>query len=96
MRSHALSFLLHDKYKHESIAVGLRWMQPDTKEMLCKWADRIVLMETRFWEWIPEEFYSKILVVDVGQDRYGLTINPELLTFLEGVTAQWAALEFAI
>lgn len=96
MRSVALAYVLHDLHKHEALAAGWRRIFPDTLMMLCEWADYIVVMETHFADRIPEEFHHKVRVVDVGPDRFGMSINPELLMFLENVADDWQTRGYAI
>jgi len=79
VRSHALAYVLHDLRGHESIAVGRLRVSKKTLTMLCDWADQIVLMQGHMTESIPAEYQTKIRVTDVGPDRFGIYIHPELL-----------------
>lgn len=47
--------------------------------ILFAWADHIIIMQPHMAEKIPEEFHSKILVCDVGPDRYKNSKNRELI-----------------
>ncbi len=96
VRSQALAYLLHDHYAQEAIAVGWRRIGADTMSMLCRWADRIIVMQAHFIEHIPLKYTQKVRVVDVGVDRYGIYVHPELLSYLQGVTADWQKREFQI
>lgn len=79
VRSHALAYVLHDLRGHEAIAVGRLRVKKATLEMLCIWADIVVLLQDCMKESIPEKHMRKVRVCDVGQDRWGIYINPELL-----------------
>lgn len=81
VRSHALAFHLKWHKKREAIAVGRIHVSKETMHMLSDWADRIVLMQPHMAESIPKEFHSKIVVVDVGEDHWGVSIHPELNAF---------------
>lgn len=80
MRSHALAYVLHDLKGHEAIAVGRLRTSPETMDMLCGWAQRIVLMQPHMLESISENHRSRVLVTDVGVDRFGIYIHPELFS----------------
>jgi hypothetical protein len=88
VRSHALAYVLHDLRGHEAIAVGRLRVSAETLLMLCRWADRIVLMQNCMMESIPDDFRGKVLVTDVGPDRFGIYIHPELLQMAHAA-ADW-------
>jgi hypothetical protein len=56
--------------------------------MLCEWADRIVIMQAHMVESVPEDLRLKTLSVDVGVDRFGIYIHPELLQMVQR-GAEW-------
>lgn len=64
---------------HEVIAAGLKRLSSDTLQMLFDWADLIVLLDGRYVDDIPPE---KLLVWDVGPDRFEHHYNPELVAML--------------
>lgn len=78
VRSNALGYHLKWQHNREAIAVGRLYMSPETMEMLTSWADRIVLMQPHMTESIPVEYVDKVIVADVGPDRFGIYIHPEL------------------
>lgn len=88
MRSHALAYVLHDLRGHEAIAVGRLRVSSETLEMMCSWADIIVLMQEHMKESVPPEQSHKIRVCDVGPDRFGVYIHPELLSMVHQA-ADW-------
>jgi hypothetical protein len=88
VRSHALAYVLHDLKGHEAIAVGRIRVSAETMEMLCGWSDRVVLMQPHMIESIPNSHRSKVLVTDVGVDRFGIYIHPELLAMVNA-GADW-------
>jgi predicted protein tyrosine phosphatase len=83
VRSVALAYVLHDRLGHEAIAVGRQRVSPQTLRTFCAWADRVVVLQPHMEESIPEEFRPKVWCVDVGPDRFGLSIHPELLALAE-------------
>lgn len=82
VRSHCMAVCLKERF-HEAIAIG-RWAcKPETIDMMCNWADVVILMEPHMKENIPEKYADKIYDINVGFDRYGVGINPELRTQCE-------------
>jgi len=83
VRSHALAYVLHDLRGHEAIAVGRLRVTMQTMETLSDWADRIVLMQPHMIESIPSRYHYKVRCVDVGPDRWGIYVHPELLAMVQ-------------
>lgn len=78
-RSVALAWILKDHMNLDAIAMGIRAAADDTKDMLYKWADKIILVAGAFKDEIPEEYRGKLKVWDVGEDRYFRGFEPDLL-----------------
>lgn len=77
VRSVAMAYALKMN-EQEALAVGRLYTTKETMDMLSSWADQIILMEPHMIESIDPMFHKKIIVCDVGPDRYGLYIHPEL------------------
>jgi predicted protein tyrosine phosphatase len=82
VRSHGMAFVLKHYHNQEAVAVGRKFLSPESMWMFCMWADWIVIMETHMQESIPEEFHAKTLAADVGPDRYGVYVHPDLLKYV--------------
>ena len=67
---------------HDSIAASWRFNTPETITMLCAWAEFVVVMEPYMLEKIPQEYRSKSKVCDVGPDRYGQPLHPDLVVLV--------------
>lgn len=78
-RSVALAWILKDHLGLDAIAMGIEANSPETKDMLFKWADKIVLVDKSFEPQIPDEFKPKLKIYDVGGDRFFRGFEPELL-----------------
>ena len=78
VRSAALAFVLHDLKGHEAIPVGRLRVSKETLNLLCAWADTIVIMQKHMEESIDPQFTGKLRCVDVGPDRFGVAIHPEM------------------
>lgn len=80
VRSVALEDVLKLHFQPTDVlAAGVDFNKEDTKEMLYKWADKIIVMEEHYLEKIPQEYQLKILVCEVGPDTYGSSKNPILI-----------------
>ena len=62
------------------IAVGYRTTTPETMRMLCDWA-QLVLVVGQPWikAELPDASDPNILVVDIGEDRWGQAMHPDLV-----------------
>lgn len=78
VRSHALAYKLKWVYHQQAIAIGRLNSTPETIEMMCEWADKIAIMQPHMAESVPEKYHDKIVVIDVGPDRWGVHVHPEL------------------
>jgi predicted protein tyrosine phosphatase len=88
VRSVGLKYLLKYKYGHDALACGQDANPPETREMLCKWADYIIVMTENYFKEIPTEYHNKTLIYEVGPDTYGYAFNPELLTKADSLIVQ--------
>lgn len=79
-RSVALAYLLKYGYDLDAVAIGWEGNSKETVNMLCGWADVIVLMEAYFKEKINTQFHDKVSICDVGPDRYFRGFNDDLLS----------------
>jgi len=50
----------------------------DALPHLADWATRICLLEEGFRKYVPEQHRGKIVVLDVGHDRWANPYHPEL------------------
>ena len=78
-RSVALSFVIKYGTKHEALAASWEKNSPETFKMLFEWADNIFVLQEKFRRYVPVELWKKLLVLDVGEDRWCNGLHPELL-----------------
>jgi hypothetical protein len=69
-RSVVLAWLLRKRFGHEAIPAGMVTTSRSTRDMLYRWADRIILVVPRYAHWVPEEFRDKLRVVDAEGDPF--------------------------
>lgn len=79
VRSYALAMILKMEFNQEAVAIGRLAMSEESIRTFCEWADWVVIMQPHMEESIPAEFKQKLLCFDVGEDRYGFYVHPELL-----------------
>lgn len=83
-RSVSLGYYLKDwKGYNDVVACGIQTTSPETFAMLAEWADKILVpAERSVWEMIPEKFRKKGVHIDIGADRWGNPMHPELLQLM--------------
>lgn len=79
VRSVSLAYILRRLYKYDAIACGIKGNSPYTLDMLYKWADRIIILEGEFRQAIPERFWPKVVIYEVGKDVWHQPMHPELM-----------------
>lgn len=88
VRSAALATTLKLDYGQEAICIGRLFTSSETMLMLTNWADRIILMQPHMIESIPDFNQTKCGVADIGQDRWGIYIHPELNELVNQLAAE--------
>lgn len=81
-RSVALGFLMKYRYGEDALACSWEKNSPDTLKMLFEWADKIIVLQAHFVQYIPAEYHAKVGVVDVGPDVWCNGLHPDLLNIL--------------
>lgn len=79
VRSVGLRYLLHYKYGHEVLACGQDANNSETIDILCNWADYVIVVAEEYLFVVPEKYKSKLLCYNIGPDRFGYAFHPELL-----------------
>ena len=80
-RSPALAFLLRERCDKEAISCGVRTTSHNTLEMLCQWADTIILtcnLSQTINNVVLAKYTDKTVMFDVGPDRYFKGYHPDL------------------
>lgn len=85
VRSVAAKYLLRYKYGHDVIACGWEGNTDETRDMLCQWAEYIVIMQGEFKKYIDPMYHGKLFAYDVGRDRFGNPFHPELQAMIDGM-----------
>ena len=83
VRASGLAYILKDRDGHDALACGWETNFGETLEMLCEWADKIIVLESYFKNKIPIKNQGKVEIFDVGIDRWGTPTHPELLQILQ-------------
>lgn len=85
-RSTTAQWALSHEPNTEVLSAGLHTLSEDTLAMLFDWADRIILLDKRYVNSVPRE---KLVLWDVGPDRYEHHFNPELVRLVRGYARWW-------
>lgn len=81
-RSVHLAYLLKYRYNVDALAVGFEKNSQETLNLLCQWADAIIVVEGKYRDNIADEWYEKVHVMDVGEDQW-FAPNGELLKLFD-------------
>lgn len=77
IRSVALARLLK-KERFDALACGIIPNAKDTLQMLMRWADKILVVETSLIQFLPEGFEKKIVDMEIGEDVWHDPFNSDL------------------
>jgi len=78
-RSVCLGFVLKYKYNIDAVAASWEKNTKRTLDMLCEWADKIIFVEAQFIKYVPKKYSKKFIVIELGPDRWGNSLHPELI-----------------
>lgn len=78
-RSQALAWLLKDFYGVDALACGVSANSKATLEKLYDWADMVITTSEFVDSQIPEEWRGKVVLWNVGEDRYFMGFHPGLI-----------------
>lgn len=86
-RSVAMTRVLHH-LGYPAVAIGAEH-SGDAINQLAPWADKIIVMELRFAGFVPSHLRDRVVVFDVGPDRWSNPYNQELLGILRKKFDDW-------
>ena len=75
-RSVGLAYLLKYYYGHDALACSYEHNSPETIDMLCNWADRVLTVMPDYVQYIPEKYHVKTTVYNLGLDRWLNALHP--------------------
>lgn len=73
--------VLH-QYGHKAVAAGVG-TAGSAISLLSEWADVILVMEPQYISHVPVNDRDKVVVIDVGRDRWSNPYNQELHAIIE-------------
>ncbi len=95
VRSVALAQMLKEAKspRVDPLAASAKHNDRDTLGMLFAWADRVALLSEDVRKYLPDEFkhHRKLVLVEVGRDRFGRASHPELRGLLKPTVEAWVA-----
>lgn len=93
-RSVSMAGVLKYEYKKDALAASLDCNTPETLYLLMTWAQRIVVMETSLVVHIPPDQTEKLVIVNVGHDRWKNPMDDDLLRIINDRVRAWEARGF--
>ncbi len=73
------SILREERGERDVISCGTQTFSPETLNMLCQWADKIVLVDEILKYQFPfDPYINKVVIIPIGQDRWGYSHNSDL------------------
>ncbi|MBN9520849.1 hypothetical protein J0H58_20400 [bacterium] len=81
VRSVAAKYILNDELGQRAVlTVGLEKTDESTVNMLCEWAELVLVVATpEVALLVPAAHWDKVVLLDVGPDVYGRYNHPSLL-----------------
>lgn len=70
------------KRKHAAVAIGAH-SSGDAVSILAAWADTIFVLQPGYMNYVPLEHIGKVVVMDVGPDKWVNPYHPELAALLD-------------
>lgn len=96
VRSVSLATVLRWDFQQDAIPLSAAKNGPEAVDLLCQWADYIILMQPTFETVVPKRFHLKIRVLDVGPDVWGNPMDPKLRDIVGEVAQKWKDREWLI
>jgi predicted protein tyrosine phosphatase len=78
-RSVACAYVLKYEFGIDALACSWEKNSPETMALLFRWATIIIVMQAEFKPKIPARFHGKVLIIDVGPDKWCNGLHPELV-----------------
>ena len=62
----------------DALAAGVGANSAETLDMLYRWADKVIVMHDLLLPCVPEAYKEKVMLCNVGEDRWQNPYHPEL------------------
>src|SRR3990167_9402239 len=73
------SILREERGERDVISCGIQTFSAETLNMLCEWADKIVLVDEMLrYQFYFDPYVAKIVIIPLGGDRWGYNHNADL------------------
>jgi hypothetical protein len=89
VRSVSLATVLRWDFQQDAIPLSAAKNGSEAVDLLCQWADYIILMQPHFETVVPKKFALKIRVLDVGPDVWRNPMDNELRTIVGEAAEKW-------
>lgn len=88
VRSVAMAFVLKYEFGQEAVPVSHAKSSQESLDHFSAWADHIVLMQPHFADKFSK-WTQKLVVVDIGHDRWLNSLHPELQDIVSHIAQGW-------
>lgn len=78
-RSTAMVRILKETYGFDALPAGLVANGKKLQQILCEWADRVLVMDAALVDLVPEGCMAKVILTDVGPDIWGYPTVQDLV-----------------
>lgn len=67
---------------HDALSCGVVLNAPETLEVLCAWADKVLVAADDLLDGLPDACDDKIVRLSIGRDRWGRPMHADLVEVL--------------
>jgi len=89
IRSVAMKHYFDRQNDTEALSVGIQLSTAPTLQMLCDWADKVVVAEEWMTKYLPVNSRKKQWLVGIGPDRWGADEFMEAIVEIADHLAAW-------
>jgi hypothetical protein len=89
VRSVSLATVLRWDFQQDAVPLSAAKNGHEAVDLLCEWADYIILMQPTFETAIPKKFAHKIRVLDVGPDIWFNPMDERLREIVGQAAEKW-------
>lgn len=92
-RSVGMAYTLKYNFNQEAVPVSYAKLSQESLDYFSEWADKIILMQPQFAGKF-EKWDKKLVIIDVGPDRWLNPLHRELQNIVSEIAQKWANKKF--
>lgn len=92
VRSVTLAHVLKYGLGLDALTASLEKNSPETLDMVCNWADGIMVVEAEMRDQVPMKYQPKVRVFPIGPDIWGASLHGDLMQRISSIfqRVEWA------